>query len=167
MTITSERRTPPSISSDLSPEAVRDISDSLNLLLADIFVLYVKTKNFHWHMSGRHFRDYHLMLDEQADQIFGMIDAIAERCRKLGRRTITSIGQIHRQRRLLDNDANHVTPEDMLVALHDDNLRLAGFLRDSHELCEEHLDIATASLLENWLDEAEGRAWYLHETSRG
>src|ERR1700724_3903799 len=143
----------------LSPDATRDISGALNLLLADIYALYIKTKNFHWHVSGPHFRDYHLLLDEQADQIFAIADAIAERVRKLGGTTLHSIAHIARLKRVLDNDADYVTPLDMLAELRDDNKRLAANMREAHSLCDEHGDVATASLLENWIDEAERRVW--------
>ena len=151
---------------DLKTNATQDIAGALNIALADMFALYVKTKNFHWHVSGPHFRDYHLMLDEQADQIFATTDAIAERIRKVGRTTIRSIGHIGRLQRVLDNDADYVTPPDMLAELREDNLQLTGRMRETHELCDEHGDVATASLLENWIDEAEGRAWFLFEASR-
>ncbi|HZT17779.1 MAG TPA: DNA starvation/stationary phase protection protein, partial [Dongiaceae bacterium] len=128
--------------------------------------LYIKTKNFHWHVSGPHFRDYHLLLDDQATQILAATDPIAERARKLGGTTIRSIGQIGRQQRVLDNDADYVTPLDMLAELRDDNLQLAAHMRETHELCDEHGDVATASLLENWIDEAEERTWFLYEASR-
>jgi starvation-inducible DNA-binding protein len=153
-------------SSDLGANAVRDVSGALTLLLADVFALYIKTKNFHWHMSGKHFRDYHLMLDEQADQLFAMTDAIAERARKIGGRAIHSIGDISRRQRILDNDADYVTPDDMLVELRDDNRQLVGFMRETHELCDQFGDVATASVLENWIDEAERRVWFLCETTR-
>ncbi len=151
---------------DLSADAVRDISGALNALLADMFALYVKTKNFHWHVSGPHFRDYHLMLDEQADQIFATTDPIAERVRKIGGTTLRSIGQIGKMQRILDNDADYVTPLDMLAELRDDNERLAGFMRAAHAVCDEHGDVATASLLEVWIDEAEKRVWFLFEAGR-
>jgi starvation-inducible DNA-binding protein len=151
---------------DLASNAVRDISGALNILLADIFALYVKTKNFHWHMSGSHFRDYHLLLDEQAEQIFATTDAIAERVRKVGGMTLRSIGHIGRLQRLLDNDADYVTPLDMLAELRDDNKQLAAKLRETHGLCDEHGDVASASLLENWIDEAERRTWFLFESTR-
>jgi len=151
---------------DLSADAVRDISGALNALLADMFALYLKTKNFHWHLSGPHFRDYHLMLDEQADQIFSTTDAIAERARKVGGTTLRSIGQIHRIQRLLDNDADYVTAPDMLAELADDNRRLTGFLRAAHEVCEAHNDVASTSLIEVWIDEAERRSWFLYEATR-
>ena len=151
---------------DLSQEAVRDISGALNALLADMFALYLKTKNFHWHVSGAHFRDYHLLLDEQAEQIFATTDPIAERVRKIGGRTLHSIGQIARLQRIDDNDADYVTPLDMLAELRDDNKQLVGEMRRSHALCDEHNDVATASLLEVWIDEAERRTWFLFEASR-
>jgi starvation-inducible DNA-binding protein len=152
-------------STDLGSNAVRDISDALNILLADMFALYVKTKNFHWHMSGPHFRDYHLLLDEQAEQIFATTDAIAERIRKIGGTTLRSIGHIGRLQRFLDNDADYVTPLDMLAELRDDNRQLAANLRGTHGLCDEHGDVASASLLENWIDEAERRTWFLFEAT--
>ena len=151
---------------DLSREAVRDIPAALGALLADVFALYVKTKNFHWHMSGPHFRDYHLLLDEQSDQIFAMTDPIAERARKIGGTTIRSIGHIARQQRILDNDAEYVDPQDMLAELRDDNQQLTKEMRRVHELCDEGGDVATASLLENWIDETERRTWFLFESSR-
>jgi starvation-inducible DNA-binding protein len=151
---------------DLSADAVRDISGALNALLADMFALYVKTKNFHWHVSGPHFRDYHLLLDEQADQIFATTDPIAERVRKIGGMTLRSIGQIAARKRLLDNDSEFVTPRDMLAELREDNKQLAGEMRRTHALCDEHDDVATASLLEVWIDEAERRTWFLFEATR-
>src|ERR1700726_12366 len=151
---------------DLGSNAVRDISGALNILLADMFALYVKTKNFHWHMSGPHFRDYHLLLDEQAEQIFATTDAIAERIRKIGGTTLRSIGHIGRLQRVLDNDADFVTPNDMLAELRDDNRQLAASLRETHGLCDEDGDVASASLLETWIDEAERRAWFLFEATR-
>jgi starvation-inducible DNA-binding protein len=147
-------------------EARGDIAGALNALIADMFALYLKTKNFHWHMSGPHFRDYHLLLDEQADQLFGATDAIAERVRKIGGTTLHSIGHIGRLQRVLDNDADFVTPLDMLAELRDDNKQLAERMRETHSVCDEHGDVATASLLENWIDEAERRVWYLFEASR-
>jgi starvation-inducible DNA-binding protein len=150
----------------LGSRATRDVSGALNILLADIFALYLKTKNFHWHMSGPHFRDYHLLLDEQADQIFAVSDDLAERVRKIGGITLRSVGQIGRMQRVLDNNANFVTPLDMLAELRDDNVQLAANMRETHELCEQHQDVATASLLENWIDQAERRAWFLFETTR-
>jgi starvation-inducible DNA-binding protein len=151
---------------DLGADVVRDLSGALNALLADMFALYVKTKNFHWHVSGPHFRDYHLLLDEQADQIFATTDPIAERVRKIGGTTLRSIGQIAAQKRLLDNDASYVTPLDMLAELRDDNKQLVSEMRRTHALCDEHNDVATASLLEVWIDEAERRTWFLFEASR-
>jgi starvation-inducible DNA-binding protein len=150
----------------LTSNATRDLSAALTTLLADIFALYIKTKNFHWHMSGPHFRDYHLLLDEQGDQIFATTDAIAERVRKIGGTTIRSVGHISRLQRLLDNDATYVTPMDMLAELREDNKQLTASMRETHALCDEHGDVATASLLENWIDEAERRTWFLFEASR-
>ncbi|TGQ33378.1 DNA starvation/stationary phase protection protein [Mesorhizobium sp. M00.F.Ca.ET.216.01.1.1] len=152
--------------SGLSDEAVHDISAAATVLLADVFALYLKTKNFHWHMSGPHFRDYHLLLDDQADQVLAMTDPLAERVRKLGGTAIRSIGDISRRQRLLDNDATFVQPHEMLAELHEDNGTLAARIRALHDLCDEHGDVATASLLENWIDEAEHRVWFLFETLR-
>ena len=152
---------------NLSTNAVRDLSGALNLLLADVFALYLKTKNFHWHMSGRHFRDYHLLLDEHGDQIFAMTDPIAERVRKIGGVTLHSIGQIGRLQRVLDNDAEYVTPMDMLAELRDDNKQLVANMREAHGLCDDHGDVATASLIEVWIDETERRTWFLYEATRG
>jgi starvation-inducible DNA-binding protein len=146
-----------------SEEAVRDISRALMLLLSDVFALYLKTKNFHWHISGPHFRDYHLMLDDQGDQLFSMTDAIAERARKLGAATIRSIGQVSRCQRIVDNDADYVKPLDMIAELRVDNATLAQNMREVHSLCDEAGDVATASLLENWIDESEKRVWFLFE----
>lgn len=151
---------------DLTQDAIRDISGALNILLADVFGLYLKTKNFHWHVSGPHFRDYHLLLDEQGDQIFAMTDAIAERVRKIGGTTLRSIGDIGRVQRILDNDADFVTPMDMLAELRDDNRQITAAIRETHGLCDEYGDVATASLLENWIDEAERRTWFLFEATR-
>jgi len=151
---------------DLSADAARDISGALNALLADMFALYLKTKNFHWHVSGPHFRDFHLLLDEQADQIFATTDPIAERVRKIGGTTLRSVRQISQRQRLLDNDADFVTPLDMLAELRDDNKLLANAMRRTHALCDEYGDVATASLLEVWIDEAERRTWFLFETTR-
>ncbi len=151
---------------DLKAGATRDIAAGMNAILADVFALYLKTKNFHWHMSGPHFRDYHLLLDEQADQIFAMTDPIAERVRKLGGSTLRSIGHIARTQRVLDNDAEYVEPLDMLAELRQDNQDLAGRLREVHNVCDEHRDIATASLIEVWIDETERRTWFLFEASR-
>jgi len=150
----------------LSEKACIDIAAEVNALLADTFAIYMKTKNFHWHMSGPHFRDFHLLLDEQADQIYATTDAIAERVRKLGRTTIRSIGHIKKLQRLLDNDADFVTPEDMLAELREDNIQLAAYMRETHDMCSELGDVATTSLLENWIDEAERRVWFLFESSR-
>lgn len=152
--------------SDLGAPARIDIAAALTALVADMFALYLKTKNFHWHVSGPHFRDYHLMLDEQGDEIFATTDAIAERARKIGGTTLRSIGHIQRLQRLLDNDADYVTPEDMLAELADDNRRLTGFLRATHAVCESHNDVASTSLIENWIDEAERRTWFLYESTR-
>ena len=160
------RMSPLTTPTDLPSNAVRDISGALNLLAADMFALYVKTKNFHWHVSGPHFRDYHLLLDEQGDQIFAATDAIAERVRKIGGTTLRSIGQISRLQRLLDNDADYVTPHDMLAELREDNKQLTAFMRETHDICDEGNDVASASLLENWIDEAERRTWFLFEASR-
>ena len=150
----------------LGDDARRDISAELNALLADVFALYVKTKNFHWHMSGPYFRDYHLLLDEQSDQIFATIDPIAERVRKVGGTTLRSTGHITRLQRLSDNDADFVTPADMLAELREDNARLASFMRETHALCDNYNDVATASVLETWIDEAERRVWFLFESGR-
>jgi starvation-inducible DNA-binding protein len=151
---------------DLKSNAIKDISGALNALLADVFALYIKTKNFHWHMSGPHFRDYHLLLDEQSEQIIAMTDDIAERARKIGGTTIRSIGHIERVKRILDNDADYVTPQDMLAELRDDNKQLTAAMRETHGLCDEHGDVATASLLENWIDQSERRTWFLFEATR-
>jgi starvation-inducible DNA-binding protein len=151
---------------DLGANAMKDLEGALNALLADAYALYLKTKNFHWHMSGPHFRDYHLLLDEQSDQIFAITDPIAERVRKLGGTTLRSIGNIARLQRLKDNDADYVTPLDMLAELREDNRTLARAMRETHDLCDEHGDVATASLLEVWIDEAERRAWFLFEATR-
>jgi starvation-inducible DNA-binding protein len=152
--------------SGLTSQATRDISAALTTLLADVFALYIKTKNFHWHISGPHFRDYHLLLDEQGDQLFGITDDIAERVRKVGGTTLRSIGQIGRLQRLPDNDADYVTPQDMLAELRDDNKRLVAIMRETHALCDEHGDVASASLLETWIDDAERRVWFLFETAQ-
>ena len=151
---------------DLGAKATKDIAGALNAILADVFAIYLKTKNFHWHMSGPHFRDYHLLLDDQADQIYAMTDPIAERVRKVGGTTLRSIGHIARLQRVSDNDAEFVTPLDMLAELHQDNVQLAASLRAAHDVCDEHKDIATASLIENWIDETERRGWFLFEASR-
>ncbi|GAJ96507.1 DNA starvation/stationary phase protection protein [Agrobacterium rhizogenes] len=151
---------------NLSSNATSDLSGALNALLADTFALYVKTKNFHWHVSGPHFRDYHEMLDEQAQQIFAITDDIAERVRKIGGTTLRSIGHISRLQRVADNDAEFVSPQDMLAELRDDNKDFTQRLRQVHDLCDEHGDLATASLIENWIDDAEKRVWFLFEVSR-
>lgn len=165
-TTESRRSAPLHTPTGLGPQATQGISAGLNLLLADMFVLYFKTKNFHWHMSGPHFRDYHLLLDEHAAQIYATTDFIAERVRKIGGSTLRSIGHIARLQRLLDNDADYVAPLDMLAELRDDNLRLATHLRETHGVCVEHGDVASTSLLETWIDEAERRVWFLFEASR-
>ncbi|ESX95761.1 MULTISPECIES: DNA starvation/stationary phase protection protein [unclassified Mesorhizobium] len=151
---------------DLGSEATRDIAAGLAGLLADVFALYLKTKNFHWHMSGPNFRDYHLLLDEHGDQIFAMTDAIAERARKIGGTTIRSISDIAGRQRILDNNADYVDPQDMLSELHGDNKQLVAELRRVHELCDSYSDIATASLIEGWIDESERRSWFLYEVCR-
>jgi starvation-inducible DNA-binding protein len=151
---------------DLKPAATKDIAAAMNAILADVFALYLKTKNFHWHMSGPHFRDYHLLLDEQADQLFAMTDAIAERVRKIGGSTLKSIGHIGRLQRVQDNDVEYVEPQDMLAEVREDNKELAARLREVHNVCDEHRDIATASLIEVWIDETERRTWFLYEAAR-
>jgi starvation-inducible DNA-binding protein len=151
---------------DLKAAATKDIAGAMNAILADVFALYLKTKNFHWHMSGPHFRDYHLLLDEHGDQLFAMTDPIAERVRKVGGTTLRSIGQIARTQRVLDNDAVYVEPSDMLAELQEDSKTLAARLREAHGVCEEHEDIATASLIEVWIDETERRTWFLFEAGR-
>jgi len=150
----------------LGHEAARDIAGGLNLLVADTFSLHLKTKNFHWHVSGPNFRDLHLLLDEQSDELFAIIDPAAERVRKLGGRTIRSIGHVARLQRVLDNDSEFVSPNDMLAELRDDNMQMAARMRSLHALCDEHGDVSTASLLETWIDEAERRVWFLFETTR-
>jgi len=160
------REAPMATPTDLTAKATKDIGGAMNLILADVFALYFKTKNFHWHMSGPHFRDYHLLLDEQADQIYAMGDPIAERVRKVGAMTLRSIGDIARKQRVLDNDADYVEPLDMLAELREDNKELAARLREAHNVCEEHHDIATTSLIEVWIDETERRTWFLFEASR-
>ena len=142
------------------------IASALTVILADMFALYIKTKNFHWHVAGPHFRDYHLLLDEQSEQIFGATDAIAERVRKIGATTLRSIGHIARLQRVADNDEGYVPPEDMFAELLEDNRRLVVSLQAAHALCEKAGDVASASLIENWIDEAEHRAWFLYETTR-
>ena len=151
---------------DLKPNAVRDLAGALNILLADMFGLYLKTKTFHWHVSGPHFRDFHLLLDEQAQQIFATTDDMAERVRKIGGTTLRSIGHVSRLQRIKDNNADFVTPMDMLAELRDDNKELVARMRETHGLCDEHGDVATASLLETWIDEAERRSWFLFEATR-
>lgn len=151
---------------DLGGNATKDISAALNGLLADAFALYIKTKNFHWHVSGPHFRDYHLLLDEQAEQIFATTDVLAERVRKVGGNTLRSIGDIARMTRIADNDAPYVTPDDMLAELRDDNQRVVTAMREAHDVCDEHNDVASASLLENFIDETERRVWFLYEAGR-
>jgi starvation-inducible DNA-binding protein len=159
-------RAPLTIPTTIPEEAINDVARSLMLLLSDVFALYLKTKNFHWHMSGSHFRDYHLMLDDQSSQIFSMTDAIAERARKLGGATVRSIGQISRFQRIVDNDAEYVKPLEMIAELRDDNAALTQSMREVHTLCDGAGDVATASLLENWIDEAEKRTWFLFECGR-
>ena len=151
---------------DLGANAAKDIAGAINGILADTFALYLKTKNFHWHISGPHFRDYHLLLDEQAEQIFATTDVLAERVRKIGQPTLRSIGDISRQQRLSDNDAPYVEPQDMLAELRDDNQRVVASMREAHDVCDEHNDVATASLLETFIDDAEKRVWFLYEASR-
>jgi starvation-inducible DNA-binding protein len=148
---------------DLSGNAVEEITSNLRRLLADVFALYVKTKNFHWHMTGRHFRDYHLLLDEQATQIFAMTDTIAERARKIGGTTLRSISDIAKNQRLKDNNKEGVSPQEMISELCDDNQQLTRALRATHEICDHHNDVATASLIEVWIDESERRTWFLAE----
>jgi starvation-inducible DNA-binding protein len=161
-TVVAALRTP----TDLNRDGVNEISNSLRHLLADVFALYVKTKNFHWHMSGPHFRDYHLLLDEQGEQIFAMTDDIAERARKIGGTTLRSITDISEHQRLADNNAEFVGPKEMLSELVEDNQQLVKFLRATHEICDEHNDVATASLIENWIDETERRTWFLFEATQ-
>jgi starvation-inducible DNA-binding protein len=154
------------VTTDLSREGVAEISAALRPLLADVFALYVKTKNFHWHMSGQHFRDYHLLLDEHAEQVFAMTDEIAERARKIGGSTLRSISDVSRHQRLKDNNEEIVTPKNMLTELHADNQQLTRFLRSTHEVCDKYKDVATASLIENWINETERRTWFLSEIVR-
>jgi len=160
------RKAPLITPTDLGAEASKDIAGGMNAILADVFALYLKTKNFHWHMSGPHFRDYHLLLDEQSDQLYSMTDPVAERIRKVGGTTLRSIGHIGRLQRIEDNDADFVEPLDILAELREDNQTLASRLREVHEVCDGHRDIATASLIENWIDETEKRTWFLFEASR-
>ena len=164
--LTQRRDAPLATRTDLSRAGVKDISGAMNAILADAFALYLKTKNFHWHMSGPHFRDYHLLLDEHADQLFAMTDPVAERVRKIGGITLRSIGQISRTQRVLDNDAEYVEPLDMLAELAEDNKTLTSRLRQAHNVCEKHRDVATASLIEVWIDETERRTWFLFEATR-
>jgi starvation-inducible DNA-binding protein len=164
--LTNRRDAPLQTPSDLTPAATKEVSGAMNAILADVFALYMKTKNFHWHMSGPHFRDYHLLLDEHADQLFAMTDPIAERVRKIGGLTLRSIGQISQLQRVSDNDAEFVEPSDMLAELREDNKTLAARLREAHNVCEEHRDLATASLIEVWIDETERRTWFLFEADR-
>src|SRR5213595_900526 len=160
------RDAPLATPTDLTRSATKDITAAMNAILADVFALYLKTKNFHWHMSGPHFRDYHLLLDEQAEQLFAMTDAIAERVRKIGGSTLKSVGHISRLQRVADNDVDYVQPQDMLAEVREDNKELAARLREAHNVCEEHRDIATASLIEVWIDETERRTWFLFEAAR-
>src|SRR4051812_1628553 len=160
------RNAPLTTPTDLTRSVTKDITGAMNAVLADVFALYLKTKNFHWHMSGPHFRDYHLLLDKQADQIYAMADPIAERIPKVGGTTLRSIGHIARTQRVLDNDADYVEPWAMLAELREDNKALAARLREAHNVCDEHHDIATASLIEVWIDETERRTWFLFEASR-
>ena len=162
-----KRDAPLTVPTDLTHSTTKDIAGAMNAILADVFALYLKTKNFHWHMSGPHFRDYHLLLDEHSDQLYAMTDPIAERIRKLGGLTIKSIGHISRIQRVLDNDADYVDPADMIAELAEDNQTLAARLREAHNVCDEHRDVATASLIEVWIDEAERRTWFLSEIKRG
>jgi len=164
--VRARRKIPLETPTDLAPEATKEIAAALTVLLADFFALYLKTKNFHWHVSGPHFRDYHRLFDEQGEQIFAATDAIAERVRKIGGTTLRSIGQITRLQRVLDNDAGYVMPRDMLTELREDNKQLTSNMRETHGLCDEHGDVATASLLENFIEEAERRTWFLFEASR-
>ena len=161
------RDAPLATPTDLTRSATKDITGAMNAILADVFALYLKTKNFHWHMSGPHFRDYHLLLDEHSDQLFAMTDPIAERVRKIGGLTIRSIGRVARLQRVLDNDADYVQPADMVAELAEDNKTLAARLREAHNVCDEHRDVATASLIEVWIDETERRTWFLSEIKRG
>jgi starvation-inducible DNA-binding protein len=164
--VAERRKAPLATPSDLGTNAVRDVSAALNVLLADTFALYLKTKNFHWHVSGPHFRDYHLLFDEQADQLFAMTDEIAERVRKIGGTTVRSIGNIARLQRVDDNDADYVDPQDMLAELRDNTKDFVARMRETHDLTDEARDVATTSLLENWIDQSERRLWFLFEASR-
>lgn len=160
------QKAPLTTPSDIDPKSVNDITGALNALLADVFSLYLKTKNFHWHVSGPHFRDYHLLLDDHGDQLFAMTDEIAERVRKIGGTTIRSIGHIARLQRVADNDSDFVTPADMLSELHEDEKALCLRMRAVHTLCGDEGDVATASLLENWIDQSQRRSWFLFEATR-
>jgi len=164
--VISRQKAPLNTPSDIDPKAVRDITGALNALLADVFALYLKTKNFHWHMSGPHFRDYHLLLDEHADQIFAITDDIAERVRKIGGTTIRSVGHIAKLQRIADNDAEYVTPADMLSELHEDEKALVLSMRAVHSLCDDAGDVASTSLLETWIDQGQRRSWFLFEATR-
>ncbi len=165
-TLTRKIEAPLITPTDLKAKATKDISGALNSILADVFALYLKTKNFHWHMSGPHFRDYHLLLDEQADQLYAMTDPMAERVRKIGGTTLRSAGHISRLQTIEDNDADYVEPLDMLAELREDNETLVRRMREAHSICDDHDDVATASLIENWIDESERRVWFLFETCR-
>lgn len=160
------RKAPLANRSDIDSEAVKEITGALNALLADVFALYIKTKNFHWHMSGPHFRDYHLLLDDHGDQLFAMTDDIAERVRKIGGTTLRSIGHIARLQRVPDNDSDYVTPADMLSELHENEKALVLSMRAVHTVCDDAGDVATASLLENWIDQTQRRSWFLFEATR-
>ena len=160
------QRAPIATPTDLGAASTKDIAAVMNGMVADAFALYLKTKNFHWHMSGPHFRDYHLLLDERADQILAMTDPMAERIRKVGGSTLKSIGHVARTQRLLDNDAEYVEPSDMLAELREDNKAFAARLREAHNVCEEHRDVGTTSLIESWIDETERRTWFLFEAGR-
>jgi len=160
------RNAPLATRTDLTHSATKDIAGAMNAILADVFALYLKTKNFHWHLSGPHFRDYHLLLDEDGDQLFAMTDPIAERIRKIGGPTLKSIGHISRTQRVVDNEADYVEPLDMIAELAEDNKTLTARLREAHNVCDEHRDIATASLIEVWIDETERRTWFLFEATR-
>jgi starvation-inducible DNA-binding protein len=164
--LVARRSAPLATPSDIDPQFVKDITGGLNALLADVFSLYLKTKNFHWHMSGPHFRDYHLLLDDHGDQLFAMTDDLAERVRKIGGTTLRSIGHIARLQRIPDNEAEYVTPQDMLSELHDNEKALVLSMRAVHSLCDDAGDVATASLLENFIDQTQRRAWFLFETTR-
>lgn len=164
--VSKRRKAPLTTPNDLGSNAAKDIAASLTALLADVFALYLKTKNFHWHMSGPHFRDYHLMLDDHSDELIAITDDIAERARKLGGTTLRSIAQIGKLQRIPDNEAEFVTPDDMLAELKDDNIKLTEIMRETHDVCDEHGDVASASMLEEWIDQAERRVWFLFEMTR-